>query len=169
MTFTLEDKSPDYIDQLNRIVEEHKATQPILIKIFCKYAEAKYGCIESRQGIFTLLAEEDPGLFIQDELPYLILNPSALRDAKTPDIGEIEFTYVPIDKVKDRLDKFEKILYTKVRDWHTEIGEVRAIWILSGQIWLRSINPRYPGYFFDDLIVKEGWKDIYVARNLEEN
>jgi len=163
MTFTLDDKSPDYIESLNKIVEKFKETDPILIKIFCKYADVKHGSIDSRRGIFTLLSEDLPGLLIQDSLPYLLLNPSTLRDAKSQNLDDIEFTRIPKDKIKFKLDKFEKLLYIKERDWHTSIGEVRAIWILSGQIWLRSIDLKYPGYSFDDLNLRKDWKDVYLT------
>ena len=163
MTFTLDDKSPDYIEMLNKIVTKFKDTDPILIKIFCKYADAMHGSIDSRRGIFTLLSEDIPGLIIQDSLPYLLLNPSTLRDAKVKNLDDIEFTRIPKDKIKFKLGKFEKLLYVKERDWHTSIGEVRAIWVLSGQIWLRSIDKKFPGYSFDDLTVKEEWKDVYLT------
>jgi len=163
MNFTLDDKSPDYIETLNKIVAKYKDNNLLMIKIFCKYADAMHGSIDSRRGIFTLLSEDLPGLIIQDGLPYLLLNPSTLRDAKSKNLDDIEFTRVPKDKIKFKIDKFEKLLYIKDRDWHCSIGEVHAIWILSGQIWLRSIDKKFPGYSFDDLTIKKEWKDVYLT------
>lgn len=158
--FNLDDKSPDYIEMLNEIVERYRDINPTLIKMFCKYAHPLTGCIDIREDLFTLLSEEDPGLLIQDYLPYLLLNPSTLRDAKADTLKDVEFTRISGIKAKQKLDKFEGLLYIKDTEWHTSIGEVNAIWILSDQIWLRSTDKDYPGYFYDTLkIIERGKKD----------
>lgn len=167
MTFTLEGKSPDYIETLNDLVTKYKETDPLLIKIFCKYADPNHASIVSRRGIFTLLAEDDPGLVIQDGLPYLLLNPSTLRDAKKPNLSNIKYTRLPRAKVLYKLDKFEKLLFVMARDWHTSIGEVCAIWILKNQICLKAVGAENPGYFYSNLNVKEGWKDVYITEGPE--
>jgi len=155
----LEDKSQEYIEMLNEIVERYKDTHPVYIKMFCKYANSQTGCIDTRLGLFALLAEEDPGLIIQDYLPYLLLNPSTLRDAKADNLNDLEFRRISGITAKKKLDGFEKLLYIKERDWYVSIGEVNAIWIPSNQIWLRSIDKDYPGYFYDTLkIIEKGKK-----------
>jgi len=167
MTFTLEGKSPDYIETLNELVTECKFTDPLLIKIFCKYADPDHGSIVSRRGIFTLLSEDDPGLVIQDGLPYLLLNPSTLRDAKKKNLGEIEYTRLPRAKIMYKLDKFEKLLFVMAREWHTSIGEVCAIWISKRQICLKAIGTENPGYFYSNFKLKEDWKDVYTTEGSE--
>ncbi len=163
LNFTLEDKSPDYIEDLNEIVTQYKVSDPSIIKIFCRYADANHGSIISRRGIFTLLSEEVPGLVIQNNLPYLLLNPSTLRDAKSKNLDEIEFTRLPREKVMYKLDKFEKLLYIIARDWNTSIGEAFAIHMVTKQIWLKSIDKEFPGYFSDTLNLKKGKKDVYIT------
>ena len=163
MSFTLDDKSPDYIDTLQKVATKYKDTEPLLVKIFCKYADPHHGSIVSRRGIFTLLSEEEPGLIIQDDQPHLLLNPNTLREAPHKNLEDIEWTRLPRDKIKYKLEKFDKILYVKAKEWHTSINEVRAIWILSKNIWLRSIDLRYPGYTYDELKIQKGWKDVFIA------
>jgi len=167
MTFTLEGKSPDYIESLNNLVTKYKDTEPLLIKIFCKYADPDHASIVSRRGIFTLLSEDSPGLVIQDGLPYLLLNPSTLRDAVKKNLGEIEYTRLPRSKVMYKLDKFEKLLFVMAREWHTSIGEVCAIWLLKNQICLKAIGSENPGYFYSNFNVKEDWKDVYITERSE--
>jgi len=166
MTF-LDDKSIQYVDQLNEIVEEYKEKNPLLIKIFCKYADAEFGSIDSRKGIFTLLSESTVGLLIQEDLPYLILNPTAYHNAKTSHLGDLDFKSVKKEVLKDKLDRIEKLLWIESDPWYTAIGEVRAIWIASGTIWIRSIDPKLPGYSFRDFNLRKDWEDIYDKESVQ--
>lgn len=167
MTFNLDDKSDDYLNQLNKIVDEYRDTNPRLIKIFCKYADAEFGLIASRKGLFTLLSESTVGLLIQDDLPYLILNPSEIHNAQTKELSDLDFRPVKREVFKDKLDSFERLLFVKSDPWYTSMGEVRSIWISSSQIWIRSIDPKLPGYSFDDFNLKQDWEDIYDKESVQ--
>ncbi len=164
MKFTLADKSPEYIDQLNNIVNKYKDTDPLLIKIFCKYADSETGSIDTREGIFAILSEPLIGILIQDSLPYMILNPSKLLSAETDHLKGIDYKLVKREVLADKLDKVKKLLAVKADSWFTSMGEVRAIWIAFkfNNIVYRSIDLSTPGYFFTPLTLRKGWEDIYV-------
>lgn len=163
MTFTLDDKSPEYIDQLNKIVSKYKDTNMLLIKIFCKYADSETGSIDTRKGIFSILSEPMIGILIQDSLPYMILNPSKILTAETDHLKELDYKLVKREMVMDKLEKVKKLLAVKADPWFTSIGEVRAIWIAFdfANVVYKSIDLSTPGYFFTPLILREGWKDIF--------
>lgn len=167
MPFNLDDKSSDYLNQLNKIVDKYRESNSMLIKIFCKYADAEFGLIASRKGLFTLLGETTVGLLIQDDLPYLILNPSAIYSAQTPELLGLDFRPIKREVFKEKLDSFDRLLYVKADPWYTSMGEVRSIWISSSQIWIRSIDPKLPGYSFDTFNLKQDWEDIYDKESIQ--
>jgi len=164
MKFTLDDKSPEYIAQLNKIVDKHRDTNPLLIRIFCKYADTENGCISTREGIFAILSEPQIGIMIQASLPYMILNPAALAEAETDHLKGLDYKLVKRELVVDKLEKVKKILAVKADPWYTSIGEVRSIWIAHDNICYRSIDLKIPGYFFTPVTLRKGWEDIYVKR-----
>lgn len=163
MKFSLDDKSPDYIEQLNNIVTKYKDTNPLLIKIFCKYADTETGSIDSRKGIFAILSEPQVGILIQDSSPYMILNPSALIGAETDHLKDLDYKLIKREVLAEKLDKVKKLLAVKTDPWFTAMGEVRAIWISHNQITYKSIDLKTRGYFFTPVTLRKGWEDIYAS------
>lgn len=159
----LDDKSPEYIDQLNKIVKKYKDTDLRIVKIFCKYADSETGSIDTRKGIFAILSEPQVGILIQDSLPYMILNPSKILTAETDHLKGLDYKLVKRELVMDKLEKVKKLLAVKADPWFTAMGEVRAIWIAFdfANIVYKSIDRSTPGYFFTPLVLREGWEDIF--------